>query len=95
MKTRSIWTPDGRFGVIEAQSYDNKDRWLLTFNPEDGSVKLLDRQRDEAWIAAPAFTATWAAKTFRIMLTELNTWWRTAVSIPNGSVCTVVHTAGS
>lgn len=47
------WTPDGRFGVIEAQSYDNKDRWLLTFNPEDGSVKLLDRQRDEAWIAGP------------------------------------------
>ncbi|TSA37642.1 MAG: S9 family peptidase [Porphyromonadaceae bacterium] len=47
------WAPDGRFGVIEAQSDDNKDRWLLIFNPEDGSVKLLDRQRDEAWIAGP------------------------------------------
>ena len=47
------WTTDGRFGVIEAQSNDNKDRWLLTFNPSDGSVKLLDRQRDEAWIAGP------------------------------------------
>ncbi|MCX6226066.1 MAG: prolyl oligopeptidase family serine peptidase [Bacteroidia bacterium] len=47
------WTSDGRFGIIEAQSGDNKDRWLLTFNPGDGSVKLLDRQRDEAWIGGP------------------------------------------
>lgn len=47
------WTPDGRLGVIEVQSDDNKDRWLLGFNPGDGSVKLLDRQRDEAWIGGP------------------------------------------
>ena len=47
------WTPDGKTGVIEAESADNKDRWLLAFHPEDGSVKLLDRQHDEAWIAGP------------------------------------------
>jgi acetyl esterase/lipase len=47
------WSSDGRFGIIEAQSTDNKDRWLLLLNPEDGSVKLLDRQRDEAWIGGP------------------------------------------
>lgn len=47
------WTPDGRTGVVEVQSVDNKNRWILTFNPGDGSVRLLDRQRDEAWIAGP------------------------------------------
>jgi len=47
------WSPDGKTGVLEAQSDDNKDRWLLTFNPQDGSVKMLDRQRDEAWISGP------------------------------------------
>jgi dipeptidyl aminopeptidase/acylaminoacyl peptidase len=47
------WSPDGLTGVIEVQSSDNKDRWLMTFNPKDGSVKLLDRQRDEAWISGP------------------------------------------
>jgi Tol biopolymer transport system component len=47
------WSPDGRTGVIEVQSDDSKDRWLLTFDPSDGSVRLLDRQRDEAWIAGP------------------------------------------
>lgn len=53
MVTGPSWSPDGRTGVIEVQSNDNKDRWLLTLNPGDGSVKLLDRQRDEAWIAGP------------------------------------------
>ncbi len=47
------WSPDGRYAVIEAQSGDNKDRWLLSLNAADGSVRLLDRQRDEAWIAGP------------------------------------------
>jgi Tol biopolymer transport system component/pimeloyl-ACP methyl ester carboxylesterase len=45
------WNPDGRFGVIEVQSDDNKDRWLLELKLSDGSVRLLDRQRDEAWIS--------------------------------------------
>ncbi len=47
------WTPDGKTGVIEVQSNDNKDRWIITFNPANGSVRLLDRQRDEAWISGP------------------------------------------
>ena len=47
------WTPDGKTGVIEVEANDNKDRWLLSFNPENGSVKPLDRQRDEAWISGP------------------------------------------
>ncbi len=47
------WSPDGRFGVIEAQSADYKDRWILAINLADGSVRQLDRQRDEAWIAGP------------------------------------------
>jgi dipeptidyl aminopeptidase/acylaminoacyl peptidase len=47
------WSPDGRFGVLEARSEDNKDRWILTFDPANGSVRLLDRQRDEAWVGGP------------------------------------------
>jgi len=44
------WSPDGRIAVMEAFSSDNKDYWILKLNPSDGSVKLLDRQRDEAWV---------------------------------------------
>jgi dipeptidyl aminopeptidase/acylaminoacyl peptidase len=47
------WSANGQTAVVEMQSADNKDRWLLALNPADGSVRLLDRQRDEAWIAGP------------------------------------------
>jgi dipeptidyl aminopeptidase/acylaminoacyl peptidase len=47
------WSPNGQYAVLDVMSADNKDRWLITFNPADGSVRLLDRQRDEAWIAGP------------------------------------------
>jgi dipeptidyl aminopeptidase/acylaminoacyl peptidase len=47
------WSPDGRFAILEVTSADNKDRWILLLEPSTGDVKLLDRQRDEAWIGGP------------------------------------------
>jgi len=44
------WSGDGKHGVLTASSSDNKDRWLLLLDPEMGIPKLLDRQRDEAWV---------------------------------------------
>src|SRR5690606_10112336 len=38
---------------VIALSTDNKDRWILRLHPEDGSLTLIDRQRDEAWIGGP------------------------------------------
>ncbi|MCC6462070.1 MAG: prolyl oligopeptidase family serine peptidase [Saprospiraceae bacterium] len=48
-----IWSEDGQYAVLEAQSLDNKDRWLLQLDPASGTLKTLDRQRDEAWIGGP------------------------------------------
>ncbi|NNF21242.1 MAG: S9 family peptidase, partial [Saprospiraceae bacterium] len=48
-----IWSKDGRYAVVVFRSKDNKDRWIMKLNPEDGSSSLLDRQRDEAWVAGP------------------------------------------
>ncbi len=48
-----IWSKDGKHLVVNIRSKDNKDRWIAAVNPEDGSLKVLDRQRDEAWIAGP------------------------------------------
>ena len=47
------WSEDGKYAVVQFRSSDNKDRWIMLLNPEDGSLKLLDRQRDEAWIGGP------------------------------------------
>lgn len=47
------WSPKGTHAVLEIRSQDNKDRWLMTWDTESGKLKLLDRQRDEAWIGGP------------------------------------------
>ena len=47
------WSPDGAYAVVEVRAEDNKDRWIARLHPESGSLTLLDRQHDEAWIAGP------------------------------------------
>ena len=44
---------DNGLAMVVVRSQDNKDRWIMLLNMEDGSLSLLDRQRDEAWIGGP------------------------------------------
>lgn len=53
MVTDVYFSDNGEHAVVNIRSKDNKDRWIALLNPEDGSLKTLDRQRDEAWIAGP------------------------------------------
>jgi dipeptidyl aminopeptidase/acylaminoacyl peptidase len=48
-----IWSEDGKNAVVVIRSLDNKDRWIMGFDPATRALKLLDRQRDEAWIGGP------------------------------------------
>ncbi|TMI63577.1 MAG: S9 family peptidase [Bacteroidetes bacterium] len=47
------WSPSGTNLVVELRSVDNKDRWLMLWDTATHKLKLLDRQRDEAWIGGP------------------------------------------
>jgi dipeptidyl aminopeptidase/acylaminoacyl peptidase len=47
------WSPMGKNSVLDIRSQDNKDRWLMRWDTATGQLKLLDRQRDEAWIGGP------------------------------------------
>ncbi len=47
------WNAATPTAVIQVRARDNKDRWIAQLNPEDGTLKLLDRQHDDAWIAGP------------------------------------------
>ena len=49
------FSDDGK-AVFVVRSQDNKDRWIMLLNLEDGSSSLLDRQRDEAWIGGPGIS---------------------------------------
>lgn len=48
-----IWSEKGTHAVVEISSQDNKDRWIMLLEPATGSLRLIDRQRDEAWIGGP------------------------------------------
>ncbi len=48
-----VWSDNGENAVINIMSVDNKDRWIMLLNIKDGSLKLIDRQHDEAWIGGP------------------------------------------
>jgi dipeptidyl aminopeptidase/acylaminoacyl peptidase len=47
------WSDQGNGAVMDIRSRDNKDRWLMSLDAATGKLRLLDRQRDEAWIAGP------------------------------------------
>ncbi|MCF4970766.1 S9 family peptidase, partial [Nostoc sp. CMAA1605] len=51
--TNLTWSPSGATALIEIRSADNKDRWLMAWDTATRVLKLVDRQRDEAWIAGP------------------------------------------
>ncbi len=55
--TGPIWNSAGTVGLYVATSTDNKDLWILSLVNETGDLKLIDRQRDEAWIAGPGIGA--------------------------------------
>jgi dipeptidyl aminopeptidase/acylaminoacyl peptidase len=51
------WSPDGKYAIVDVRAADNKDRWIMLLDPATGSLKSLDRQRDEAWIGGPGINS--------------------------------------
>lgn len=47
------WNPKGSHAVAILTAKDHKDRWIALLNPQSGSLELLDRQHDDAWLAGP------------------------------------------
>lgn len=48
-----FWSPSGKHAVVQITAGDNKDRWLALWDTATRSLKVLDRQRDNAWIGGP------------------------------------------
>ena len=51
-----FWSAGGKHAVLEVRADDNKDRWLARLDPATGTLDILDRQHDEAWIAGPGIS---------------------------------------
>jgi len=51
------WNAAGTVAIVDIRSQDNKDRWIMQLDAETAKLKLIDRQRDEAWIGGPGVSA--------------------------------------
>lgn len=58
-----VFSPDGSKAIIQARSFDNKDRWIAQIDLNSGELIPLTRQRDEAWISGPGIGWTFSGGT--------------------------------
>ena len=66
------WSPKGTNCVLDIRSADNKDRWIMLWDTASSKLKLLDRQRDEAWVGGPGTGGFGGGNTGWI---DENTFW--------------------
>ncbi|MGV3696116.1 prolyl oligopeptidase family serine peptidase [Flavobacterium sp.] len=52
-----IFSQNGNYAVADIRSQDNKDRWIISINLENGTFKELEHQHDDAWIGGPGIPA--------------------------------------
>jgi dipeptidyl aminopeptidase/acylaminoacyl peptidase len=69
------WSPKGTYVIFDIRSRDNKDRWLMLWDTAAQKLKLVDRQRDEAWIAGPGISAGHAG-----WINETTFWYQSEAS---------------
>jgi dipeptidyl aminopeptidase/acylaminoacyl peptidase len=48
-----LWNEDGSRALMDIRSQDFKDRWVMELEASTGTLRLVDRQRDEAWVGGP------------------------------------------
>lgn len=67
------WSNQGTHAIADIRSQDNKDRWIVLLDAVTGSVKTLNRQRDEAWVAGPGIG--WSEGGGNLGWIDENTCW--------------------
>lgn len=70
--SNAIFSDDGK-ALVNVTSTDNKDRWIMLLNLNDGSLTNIDRQHDDAWIGGPGIG--WFAQSKMGWLTNETIWF--------------------
>ncbi|TVP79459.1 MAG: S9 family peptidase [Gemmatimonadales bacterium] len=47
------WNDAGTYGLVQANSLDNKHRWLMSVEAESGDLTMLHHVADSAWVGGP------------------------------------------
>ncbi|MCX2679324.1 prolyl oligopeptidase family serine peptidase [Galbibacter sp. EGI 63066] len=68
------WNDKGTKAVLDINSNDYKDRWIVLLDAENGTVTNLDHQHDKAWIAGPGIGG-WRGGSLGWMPDDKNIWF--------------------
>ncbi|SHN31860.1 prolyl oligopeptidase family serine peptidase [Mucilaginibacter sp. OK098] len=49
----TYWSEDGKNAIVEVSAQDNKDKWVMKLDPATGSLSLMDREHNDAWVGGP------------------------------------------
>ncbi len=52
-----VFSIDGKYAIADIRSQDNKARWIISLNQENGSFTEVEHQHDDAWIGGPEIPA--------------------------------------
>jgi len=47
------YAPSGQKALFDIRSHDHKDRWIVLYDLAANSMKVLERQHNDAWVAGP------------------------------------------
>jgi len=45
-----FWSDDGTAALLPVRAADNKDRWLMAFDPATATTRVLHHEHDDAWV---------------------------------------------
>ena len=45
-----FWSDDGKAALLPVRAVDNKDRWLMAFDPATATTRVLHHEHDDAWV---------------------------------------------
>jgi dipeptidyl aminopeptidase/acylaminoacyl peptidase len=66
---------DGALAVADVRAEDNKDRWLVTIDPESGRSRVLDALHDEAWVREVGGLGQASASSFGWLADNRHIWF--------------------
>ncbi len=78
-----LWSVDGKHAFIEVRATDNKDAWIMTFDPAAASGRILVSMHDDAWLRNYGVPQPgWLGDNQTIYFTSEATGWMQLYEVP-------------
>jgi dipeptidyl aminopeptidase/acylaminoacyl peptidase len=77
-----VWSEDGSRVVVPARARDNKDWWLLAFDPATGKARVLATEHDDAWVRGPQDAIGFEADNETVFYLSEATGWMQLYAVP-------------